>query len=86
MDIVSLNEPLLCHRVRGMKEYVMNVGLCSSSSYIKRIISFFLNPHLMALLLTHNHGFYTTHLIPVYLLREGLKMSGGVNCDRWSPL
>lgn len=77
MDIVSLNEPPLCHCVRGMKEYVMNVGVCSSR-YIKRIISFFLNPHFIALLLTHNHCFYKTHLIPVYLLREGLKMSGGL--------
>ena len=32
---VSLNEPITCHCVREFKEYLMNVGLCSSR-YIKR--------------------------------------------------
>lgn len=35
---VSLNEPISCHCVREFKEYLMDVGLCSSR-YIKRTAS-----------------------------------------------
>lgn len=36
---VSLNEPIPCHCVRDFKEYLMNVGFCSSR-YIKTVSAY----------------------------------------------